>query len=124
MRIWERLSYLADILKWLFPLVEFVRRLWRRNSDQRAESGRLLCIVSRRDRRLYTILKRTFANGPDVVEVILDRRRGERRRRTSPRRVERRKRERRSFDIDGSLLRRGWAFAATKDELTLSGRIA
>lgn len=69
---------------------------------------RLLFIVSRAHPDLYDSLTRTFA-GDDTVQVILDRRLGERRRRPGARRRERRRGERRLTDIAAELRARGHA---------------
>jgi hypothetical protein len=55
---------------------------------------RLLFIVSREAQRHHDYLRQAFAGEPDV-EVILNRRRAERRRRIEPAQAERRRRERR-----------------------------
>jgi hypothetical protein len=56
--------------------------------------GRNVFIVSRQHRDLYTYLRERFASDP-AVEVILDRRFGQRRQRQAPVDAERRRRERR-----------------------------
>jgi hypothetical protein len=56
--------------------------------------GRNVFIVSRRHRDLYTYLRERFASDP-AVEVILDRRFGQRRQRQAPVEPERRRAERR-----------------------------
>ena len=55
---------------------------------------RYLLIVARTEPDLWRYLKHNFA-GDDKVEVVLDRRRGERRQRTQPHEPERRRGERR-----------------------------
>ena len=113
----EALTRLAGAIK---PLVFVVRLLtslshrWRRNSDRRAQLPRLIYfIVSRRNRHDYRDLRRIFGKAPGV-EVLYDRRLAERRHRTTHPRVERRRGERRVSNVDGSLLRLGWAIAAAK----------
>jgi len=64
--------------------------------------ARKLIIVARQHRDLYDYLRKRFAE--PRIEVILDRRRGERRRQTVPVGRERRRRDRRSrWDIDARL---------------------
>jgi len=77
---------------------------------------RLLYIVSRRNQLVYTSLKRTFASDANV-EVILDRRQGERRRGANPQRAEHRAKERRSLSIEDHLLRLGWAVADARPDV-------
>src|SRR2546428_12009163 len=113
---------LADVLKSLASFVMFVRFVtfvwtflsgWWRNSDHRLfVPRRLLVIVSRREPQLYADFGRAFANDPGV-EVILDRRHGERRRRAFIPRVDHRIRERRLCNVDGNLLRKGFVVVAT-----------
>ena len=69
---------------------------------------RLLYIVSRDSPELYERFARAFADDPDV-EVVLDRRRTDRRQRDLPHSAERRVRERRSASIEATLQRLGWA---------------
>jgi hypothetical protein len=70
---------------------------------------RELFIVARHDRDLYDYLKRRFDGRPDV-EVIYDRRVGERRRRTESPATERRGSDRRSrTTLDEDLERLGFA---------------
>lgn len=115
----EKLADVADVLKSLAFVAIFVRRFWtflsgrwRRNSGHRAElfvRRRYLYIVSRRNPRCYADFRRLFAKASGV-EVICDRRRhGDRRQRDIHPRVNHRKRERRVRNVDGSLLRVGWA---------------
>lgn len=58
------------------------------------QMGRNVFIVSRQHRDLYTYLRERFASDP-AVEVILDRRFGQRRQRQAPVDAERRRRDRR-----------------------------
>ncbi len=74
---------------------------------------RILLIVSRSHPQLYGGLERTYASDL-AVGVILDRRQGERRQRTTPQPVDRRLTERRSLNIEDDLLLLGWAAAAAK----------
>jgi hypothetical protein len=77
---------------------------------------RLLYIVARRNQLVYASLKQTFANDPDV-EVILDRRHGERRQRVSPEPVDRRERDRRTVNIGELLNRLGWAVVDARSDV-------
>jgi hypothetical protein len=56
---------------------------------------------------MYVTLRAGFANYPNI-DVVLDRRRAQRRRQTLPPEVDRRMRERRSFNIDALLRQVGW----------------
>ncbi len=70
---------------------------------------RLLFIVGRERRLLYDSLQRTF-DGDDTVQVVLDRRVGERRQQGSTPRTERRQSERRAQrESDARLHVRGYA---------------
>src|SRR5207244_3277687 len=117
-QMYQRIG-LADVLKSLDSFVMFARFVtfvrtflsgWWRNSDHRPfVLRRGLVIVSRREPQSYADCGRAFfANAPDV-EVILDRRHGERRRRAVLPRVDHRRRERRLCNVDGDLLRTGFA---------------
>jgi hypothetical protein len=68
---------------------------------------RHLLIIARRDPVMYATTKRSFAGHTDI-EVVLDRRRGERRRQTLAIELNRRVSERRTMDIDALLQRLGW----------------
>lgn len=70
--------------------------------------SRLLFIVSREEPRLYHYVRAAFAS-TEAVEVILDRRYGERRRSARPVDVDRRQGERRATDVGQSLRHLGWA---------------
>ena len=109
-------SVVADVLKPLAPIWKLLRRLWRRKGGRRAGLPQLLCIVARHERWRYDSLRRAFANDSDAVDVILDRRRRERRRRAVLPRVDRRENERRTFNVDGRLLRSGWALAPARSD--------
>ncbi len=71
---------------------------------------RLLFIVGRSRRALHDSLRRTFVDD-DFVQVVLDRRLAERRRRRArPRQIERRQAERRARpEVDTQLRARGYA---------------
>lgn len=66
----------------------------------------LLCIVSRARPGAYAYLKHVFAS--DTVDVLLDRRVGERRRRQAPAAFERRRADRRQRDVTVVLETFGW----------------
>lgn len=74
---------------------------------------RHLLIVTRSEPMLYDYVKRTFA-GDELVEVILDRRHGERRLGRAAATVERRRSDRRSMGpIRDRLRSPGWAVVHT-----------
>lgn len=73
--------------------------------------GRLLVIVDRQQAEQYDRLKRAFAEDREV-EVIVDRRQGERRRTGSRGPVERRHRDRRHRKVDADLARLGVALVS------------
>lgn len=70
--------------------------------------GRLLFIVSRRDLDRYDYLKKTF-RGEARMDVVLDRRRAERRRHDVHPAEERRRGDRRKLDPSENLKSLGWA---------------
>jgi hypothetical protein len=74
-----------------------------------------LLIATRADPLIWVTLQVTFAGYPDV-EVILDRRHGERRRGPGAPfgGIERRFGDRRSVDIDPVLKRTGWVLVETR----------
>jgi hypothetical protein len=74
-----------------------------------------LLIAARGDPLIYVTLQVAFASYPDV-EVILDRRHGERRQRSSPPLGGRERRfgDRRSVDVDPLLQRTGWVLVETR----------
>lgn len=76
---------------------------------------RLLLIVSREERESYDRALRTFV-GQAEVEVILDRRYGERRRWQDAHFVERRRGERRRASIQETVRGLGWAMAASRND--------
>jgi len=69
--------------------------------------ARLLLIVSRTEPARYTYLKHVFGN--ESVDVILDRRVGERRQRWQRAAAERRRGDRRERDVTKELQAFGWA---------------
>lgn len=66
------------------------------------ETARLLFIVARNQRDLYESLRRSFSAGKGV-QVLLDRRLGERRQRVEPQGSERRRADRRQQRVDRDL---------------------
>ena len=68
-------------------------------------------IITRRDPLMYETMKRSFAGHADI-DVVLDRRRRERRWQTIPIALNRRTRERRTADIDALLRQLGWVIMA------------
>jgi hypothetical protein len=81
------------------------------STDSAAETmrGRLIFVVARTDTDRYDYLKRTFRD-EEKVDVVLDRRRGERRwHDQAPGTDERRRGDRRRTDTGESLRSLGWA---------------
>ena len=74
---------------------------------------RHLFIIARRVPRMYEELRQSFAGHADI-DVILDRRRRERRRQTIPVGIDRRGRERRTANIDALLRQLGWVVVKQK----------
>jgi hypothetical protein len=70
--------------------------------------ARIVFIVSRTEPYLYGYVRSAFAE-VQAVDVILDRRQGERRHGDAPPRVNRRRSERRTQDVSTALQRLGWA---------------
>jgi hypothetical protein len=70
-------------------------------------SGDVLFIVSRSDTRTYSYLKRAMASGD--IDVVLDRRNGDRRRARQATVPERRGGDRRQRDVTADLQMYGWA---------------
>lgn len=70
--------------------------------------GSILIIVSRDEPWLYQVLKDQLA-GDARVEILFDRRFGERRQQDLQPTSERRRQERRQSDISNTLCNRGWA---------------
>jgi hypothetical protein len=68
---------------------------------------RNLVIITRHDPLTYATMKQSFARHADI-DVILDRRHAQRRRRVLPTQVNRRVRERRSMNIDALLRWLSW----------------
>jgi len=68
---------------------------------------RHLLVIARREPLTYETMKQSFAGHADI-EVIVDRRRRERRWQTIPIEVNRRAGERRATDIDALLAQLGW----------------
>lgn len=69
--------------------------------------GRLVFVVSRTQPERYVFLKRAF-DGEEAVEIVLDRRRAERRRQRVACADERRRGDRRARPGAGELDRLGW----------------
>lgn len=69
----------------------------------------LLCIVSRELPALYEHLKQEFS-GEGEIQVIFDRRRGDRRSEKVAVSAERRRHDRRSQDLGANFQGLGWAF--------------
>ena len=72
-----------------------------------------LLIIARRDPLMYETMRQSFA-GHIGIEVILDRRRRERRWQTIPVENNRRSRERRVTEIDALLRQLGWVVVEQK----------
>lgn len=89
-------------------LLQFHRGPKSRQESPKAVAKQLL-IVARDRGKLYGYLRRAFAGNP-TVEVVVDRRRTERRRIEQPRAAERRRGDRRlMLEIDNQLRALGWA---------------
>lgn len=69
--------------------------------------GRLVFVVSRQQPERYDFLKRAFSD-EETVEIVLDRRRGQRRRESVTSDTERRRSDRRTMDRNGEIDRLGW----------------
>jgi len=76
---------------------------------------RHLFVIARRVPRMYESLKQSFAGHADI-DVILDRRRRERRWQAIPIDVDRRARERRAMDIAALLRQLGWVVVEQKTD--------
>ena len=74
---------------------------------------RTLFIIARRVPLMYESLKQSFAGHADI-DVILNRRRRERRRQTIPIQIDRRARDRRTLNIDALLRQLGWVVVVPK----------
>ena len=79
----------------------------------------MLVILARDNRQLFWPLYREFIE--DDIEVIVDRRQGERRREARAAAVERRYGDRRAAPIDQHLLEQGWAVVG--DHVTRRARV-
>jgi hypothetical protein len=66
-------------------------------------------IIARRNPQMHETMKQSFAGHPDI-DVILDRRRRERRWQAIPIQVNRRVGERRAESVDALLRQLGWVF--------------
>jgi hypothetical protein len=100
---------LAPLARFLQP-VGRLSRVLRKNggSDVPDNVRRQLFIVARDREKLYEYVKRAFAENP-TVQVVLDRRVGERRRSGMSRIPNRRGADRRRADVAGQLRALGWA---------------
>jgi hypothetical protein len=70
---------------------------------------RILFIVAAERGDLLDLLREKFADVPDAVEIVPDRRAGDRRQRELSVSIDRRRTERRRRDIDADLRAIGWA---------------
>jgi hypothetical protein len=77
---------------------------------------RKLFIIARRAPQIYEVMKQSFA-GYDHIEVILDRRRRERRWQTIPITLNRRASERRVANIEALLQQLGWVVVEQRETL-------
>ncbi|MGH7390564.1 MAG: hypothetical protein ACREM3_14065 [Candidatus Rokuibacteriota bacterium] len=102
---------LASLARFLHPVGRLSRDL-RGDVEDGAEASRTvprqLFVVARDREKLYEYVKRAFADNP-TVQVILDRRTGERRGAGMPRIPNRRSSDRRGPDASGQLRALGWA---------------
>lgn len=101
----------------LAPLARFLQPVGRLSRVLRGRSGaadvtdkmrRQLFIVARDREKLYEYVKRAFADNP-TVQVVVDRRKGDRRASGMSRIPNRRRGDRRSTDTSGQLRALGWA---------------
>lgn len=69
--------------------------------------ARLVFVVSRNEPERYEFLMHAF-NGEETVEIVLDRRRGERRHQSAVSMPDRRRLDRRTLVRDGEIDRLGW----------------
>ena len=76
---------------------------------------RVLFIVDRNANRLLAYVRDTFAGTEDEIEVIEDRRSGDRRA-GQPSNIDRRQHDRRKDDVSSDLKRFGWALVRRRDE--------
>lgn len=77
--------------------------------------ARLLIVVSRNEPELYRNLRQDFARIPQV-EVVVDRRMGERRAREGAPSVERRQGDRRRHDVRHRIALLGWEIVRLPDD--------
>jgi hypothetical protein len=89
------------------PVARFLEQLPGRDGVPERDEARQLVIVSAARPRLYQRLRRAFAGNP-TVEVIIDRRGGDRRRAPDARMPDRRVGDRRSRDDERDLRVLGW----------------
>jgi hypothetical protein len=82
---------------------------------------RVLFIVDRNARQLFAYVRDTLAGIGAEVEVIEDRRSGERRAESQPSQVERRQDDRRKDDVSRDLKRFGWVVVRRRDEAGSDG---
>jgi hypothetical protein len=96
------------------PLAKFLdqRSRWtegpKRRDGTHPRVAKQVLVVARDRQKLYEYARRAFADNP-TVEVVLDRRRGERRTADRPGTPERRRGDRRLTAIDDHLRALGWA---------------
>lgn len=90
------------------PLAKFLEQRPRRVASAKPVAKQLI-VIARDQPRLYEYARRSFAGNP-TVEVVLDRRRAERRRDEQSRAPERRRGDRRlTLEVDDRLRTVGWA---------------
>jgi hypothetical protein len=90
------------------PLAKFLEQRPRRVASPKPVAKQLI-VIARDQPRLYEYARRAFAGNP-TVEVVLDRRRAERRRDEESRAPERRRGDRRlTLEVDDRLRTVGWA---------------
>ena len=77
---------------------------------------RVLFIVDRNARRLLAYVRGTFAGTEGEIEIIEDRRSGDRRAENRPSQLERRQHDRRKDDVSSDLKRFGWALVRRREE--------
>lgn len=101
---------LSPLARFFQPVARLSRAL-RSAGDARAVEPSLrrqLFVVARDRAKLYEHVKRAFADNP-TVQVVLDRRVGDRRRSGMARVPDRRRGDRRQRDVSGQLRALGWA---------------
>ena len=77
---------------------------------------RVLLIVDRNARRLLSYVRDSFAGTEGEIEIIEDRRSGDRRAESRPPQLERRQRDRRKDDVSRDLKRFGWVLVRRPEE--------